>query len=83
MIPEDYTEQISSIASPPTIPIAVVVEDQGAEINGQPVTLGEEVAGRISSPDSPAPGFVHWNRVSMTAKRPWMASKAESTLRPL
>jgi YhgE/Pip-like protein len=35
VIPEDYTEQISTIASPPTIPIAVVVEDQGAEINGR------------------------------------------------
>ena len=35
MIPEDYTEQISTIASPPTIPIAVVVEVQGAEINGR------------------------------------------------
>ena len=64
VIPRDYTEQISSIASPPTIPIAVVVEDQGAEINGQPVTLGGEVAGRITSPDSPAPSFVQWNRVS-------------------
>jgi YhgE/Pip-like protein len=64
VIPEDYTEQISNIASPPAIPIAVVVEDQGAEINGQPVKLGEEVAGRITSPDSPSPGFVQWNRVS-------------------
>jgi YhgE/Pip-like protein len=64
VIPKDYTEQISNIASPPAIPIAVVVEDQGAEVNGQPVKLGEEVAGRISSPDSPAPGFVQWNRIS-------------------
>jgi YhgE/Pip-like protein len=61
VIPEDYTEQISNIASPPTIPIAVVVEDQGSEIEGQ---LGEEVAGTITSPDSPAPGFVQSNRVS-------------------
>ena len=64
VIPEDYTEQISNIASPPTIPIAVVVEDQGAEINGQPARLGEEVAGRITSPDSHTPAFVQWNRVS-------------------
>ena len=64
VIPENYTGQISNIASPPDIPIAVVVEDQGAEMNGQPVKLGEEVAGRITSPDSPAPGFVEWNRVS-------------------
>jgi YhgE/Pip-like protein len=64
VIPEDYTHQISSIARPPNIPIAVVVEDQGAEINGQPVKLGEEVAGGITSPDSPAPGFVRWNLVS-------------------
>ena len=64
VMPRDYTEQISNIASPPTIPIALVVEDQGAEINGQPARLGGEVAGRITSPDSPAPGFVQWNRVS-------------------
>jgi YhgE/Pip-like protein len=64
VIPKDYTEQISNIASPPAIPIAVVVEDQGAEINGKPAKLGEEVAERITSPDSPAPGFVRWNRVS-------------------
>jgi YhgE/Pip-like protein len=64
VIPRHYTERISNIASPPDIPIAVVVEDRGAEMNGQPVRLGEEVAGRITSPDSPAPGFVRWNRVS-------------------
>ena len=64
VIPEDYTEQVSNIAGPPAIPIAVVVEDQGAQLNGQPVKLGEEVAGRITSPDSPAPDFVQWNRVS-------------------
>jgi YhgE/Pip-like protein len=64
VIPAGYTERISDIASPPDIPIAVVVEDQGAEINGQPVKLGEEVVGGITSPDSPAPGFVQWNRVS-------------------
>ena len=63
VIPEDYTEQISNIASPPTVPIAVVVEDQGAEISGQPAKLGEEVAGRITSPDSPAPDFVQWTRL--------------------
>jgi uncharacterized phage infection (PIP) family protein YhgE len=64
VIPEDYTDRISDIASPPAIPIAVAVEDWGAEINGQPVKLGEQVAGRITSPDSPAPGFIRWNRVS-------------------
>jgi YhgE/Pip-like protein len=64
VIPENYTGQISNIASPPDIPIAVVVEDRGAEMNGQPVKLGEEVAGRITSHDSPAPGFVEWSRVS-------------------
>jgi YhgE/Pip-like protein len=64
VIPADYTQRISNIASPPSIPIAVVVEDQGAEMNGQPVRLGEEVAGRISAPDSPPPSFVRWARVS-------------------
>ena len=64
VIPKDYSQRISNIASPPTIPIAVVVEDRGAEVNGQAVKLGEEVAGRITSPDSPAPSFVQWTRVS-------------------
>jgi YhgE/Pip-like protein len=64
VIPKDYSQRISNIASPPTIPIAVVVEDRGAEINGEAVKLGEEVAGRITSPDSPAPSFVQWTRVS-------------------
>ena len=63
VIPGDHTERISDIASPPAIPIALVVEDQGAEINGQPVVLGQEVAGRITSPDSPAPGFVRWTKL--------------------
>ena len=63
VIPGDYTERISDLAGPPTIPLAVVVEDQGAEIGGQPVALGEEVAGRITSFDSPAPDFVQWTRL--------------------
>ena len=60
VIPEDYTQRISGLAGPPRLPIAVVVEDQGAEINGRPVELGEEVANTITSPDSPAPDFVQW-----------------------
>jgi YhgE/Pip-like protein len=68
VIPEDYTQRIAGIASPPTIPIAVVVEDQGAEINGQPVEVGGEVAGRITSPDSPAPEFVQWTRLDNREK---------------
>jgi hypothetical protein len=60
-IPGNYTQRISGLAGPPTIPIAVVVEDQGAEMNGQPVALGEEVAGRITSPDSP--DLVQWTRL--------------------
>jgi YhgE/Pip-like protein len=63
VIPRDYTQRISGLAGPPTIPIAVVVEDQGAEMNGQPVELGGEVAGRITSSDSPAPDFVQWARL--------------------
>src|SRR5215207_5165927 len=63
VIPADYTERISSLASPPTVPIAVVNEDEGAEMNGQPMRLGEEVARRITAPDSPAPPFVEWIRV--------------------
>ncbi len=51
------------MAGPPTIPIAVVVEDQGAEMNGQPVERGEKVAGRITSSDSPAPDIVQWTRL--------------------
>ena len=61
VIPADYSERISDLAGPPTIPIAVVNEDEGAEINGQPMTLGEEVARRITAPDSPP--FVEWTRL--------------------
>ena len=57
VIPADYTGRISSLASPPTVPIAVVNEDEGAEMNGQPMALGEEVARRITAPYSPAPPF--------------------------
>jgi YhgE/Pip-like protein len=64
VIPADYSERISGIVSPPTIPIAVVNEDEGAEMNGQPMSLGEEVAKRITAPDSPAPPFVKFTRLS-------------------
>ncbi|MBA2713871.1 MAG: DUF3533 domain-containing protein [Rubrobacteraceae bacterium] len=62
VIPANYSERLSGIAGPPEIPIAVVNEDAGAEMNGQPVKFGEEVADRITSPDSPAPDFVQWTR---------------------
>ena len=61
VIPADYSERISSLASPPTIPIAVVNEDEGAVMNGQPMRLGEEVAKRITA--TPAPPFVQWARI--------------------
>jgi uncharacterized phage infection (PIP) family protein YhgE len=60
VIPEDYTEKLTGLASPPEIPIAVVNEDQGAEMNGQPVKFGEAVTDRITSP---APDFVRWTRL--------------------
>jgi YhgE/Pip-like protein len=60
VIPAGYSERIADIASPPTIPIAVVNEDEGLETGGQPVNLGEQVEKRITSPDSPAPDFVEW-----------------------
>jgi hypothetical protein len=63
VIPRDYTQRISGMAGPPTIPIAVVVEYQRAEMNGQPVELGEKVAGRITSSDSPVPDIVQWTRL--------------------
>jgi YhgE/Pip-like protein len=62
VIPADYSQRISGLASPPTIPIAIVNEDEGAEMNGQQMKLGEEVAKRITTPDSPAPAFVEWTR---------------------
>lgn len=62
VIPEDYTQQISSIASPPNLTIAVVNEDEGAEMPGEQTNLGEEVAKRITGPDSPAPGFIQWTQ---------------------
>ena len=63
VIPADYSERISGIVSPPTIPIAVVNEDEGAVMNGQPVRLGEQVAKRITAPGSPAPPFVKFTRL--------------------
>lgn len=60
MIPEDYTQQISSIASPPELTIAVVNEAEGAKMRGEQTNLGEEVAKRITAPDSPAPDFIEW-----------------------
>lgn len=63
VIPENYTERISTAASPPNIPIAVVNEDEGAEMQGEQTNLGEEVEKRITSPDSPAPGFVKWKQL--------------------
>jgi YhgE/Pip-like protein len=64
VISAGYSERISGIVSPPTIPIAVVNEDEGAEMNGQPMSFGEEVAKRITAPDSPAPPFVKFTRLS-------------------
>jgi YhgE/Pip-like protein len=62
VIPASYSERISGLVTPSSIPIAVVNEDEGAVINGQPMRLGEEVAKRITSPDTPAPPFVQWTR---------------------
>ena len=62
VIPKDYTERISAAASPPNIPIAVVNEDEGAEMQGKQTNLGEEVVKRITGPDSPAPSFVEWKQ---------------------
>ncbi|MDQ5819021.1 MAG: ABC transporter permease, partial [Actinomycetota bacterium] len=62
VIPADYSERISSLVTPPTMPIAVVNEDEGAVMNGQPMKLGEEVAKRITAPDTPAPPFIRWTR---------------------
>ena len=63
VIPEGYTEQISAVASPPSLPIAVVNDDEGTEMQGQPTNLGKEVAKRITGPDSPAPSFVEWKQL--------------------
>ena len=60
MIPADYSKRISSLVTPPTMPIAVVNEDGGAVMNGQPMKLGEEVANRITAPDTPNPPFIRW-----------------------
>ncbi|MDQ3589614.1 MAG: DUF3533 domain-containing protein, partial [Actinomycetota bacterium] len=62
VIPADYSKRISSLVTPPTMPIAVVNEDEGAVMNGQPMKLGEEVAKRITAPDTPAPPFIRWTR---------------------
>lgn len=62
VIPVGYSERISNMAGPPNVPIAVVNEDEGAEMNGRPASLGAEVVKRIISPDSPAPDFVRWTQ---------------------
>ena len=62
VIPEDYTGRVSSVASPPELTIAVVNEDEGAQMRGEPTNFGEEVVKRITGPDSPAPGFVEWRQ---------------------
>ena len=41
----------------------MVNEDEGAELNGRPMRLGEVVARKITAPDSPAPPFVRWTRI--------------------
>ncbi len=63
VIPKDYTERISTAASPPELPLAIVNEDEGAEMQGEPTRLGEEVVKRITGPDSPAPSFVQWKQL--------------------
>lgn len=64
VIPKDYSERISVLIAPPAIRIAVVNEDEGARMNGQPVAFGGEVTKRITAPDSPAPSFVEWVRTN-------------------
>lgn len=63
VVPKDYTERISTAASPPELPIAIVNEDEGAEMQGEPTRLGEEVVKRITGPDSPAPGVIQWKQL--------------------
>lgn len=60
VIPPGYSERVSDLASAPEVPIAVVNEDEGAEMGGRPVELGEEVTRRITAPESSAPPFVQW-----------------------
>lgn len=62
VIPADYSERISALAGPPTIPIAIVNEDEGAIVNGRRMKLGAEVERRVSGPESPAPAFVEWSQ---------------------
>ncbi|MGB3633222.1 MAG: ABC transporter permease [Rubrobacteraceae bacterium] len=63
VIPKDYTATISTAAIPPEIPLAIVNEDEGAEMQGEPTKLGAEVVKRITGPDSPDPGFVQWKQL--------------------
>lgn len=58
VVPKDYMERISAVATPPNLPIAAVNEDEGATLRGKQTNLGKEVAKRITAPNSPAPGFV-------------------------
>ena len=62
VIPANYTGRISSAASPSELPIAVVNEDTGAEMQGEQTNMGETVVQTITGPDSQAPGFIRWKR---------------------
>ncbi len=78
VIPEDYTERISAAASPPELPIAIVNEDEGAEMQGKPTNLGEEVVKRITGPESPAPSFVEWKQLDSRKTALDQLSKGEA-----
>jgi len=58
--------------------LAVVVEDEGAHMNGRPVKLGEQVANSITLPTR-RPRISCNGRGSMTATRPKRVSKEAST----
>lgn len=57
---------LAAVASPQEnlkdLPVALVNEDRGGELAGEQVTLGDQVADRVTSPESPAAGVVEWLR---------------------
>ncbi len=57
---------LTAIASPTEnlkdLPVALVNEDEGGELGGEEVALGDQVVERVIGSDSPADGVVEWTQ---------------------
>jgi uncharacterized phage infection (PIP) family protein YhgE len=62
VVPRDYSESVAKLAGPPELPVALVNEDEGATLNGQPVRFGAEAAKGATS-NQGLEGVVRWSEV--------------------